>query len=457
MNRPVSPPEFGWLSRIGRTLRFGRLAFWARVSNFIVGQSQRLLDLILLVPVLVLSAPLWALALLLYRPLRIRLQRTTIVGLRGKRVDLLSWVSPRPGVARLLAATGLRNLPVIANLIRGDLSFVGPRAVGSSEAGLTQKVSRQRFDVRPGLICLWWLRQRTSIDYETEFETDKEYVESRSLTGDLGIILRSILALFYGGGNRAGAETINILDIRIDNLTMAGALERIQQMLNSDGCFQVSFVNPHCANVAQEDETYLKALQQADLNLIDGIGMRIAGKILRSEIAQNVNGTDLFPRLCSQVSGTGKRVYFLGAQPGIPDRVAEWVRQRYPEVEIAGFHHGYFTPEEEGQVIDGIRQARADLLFVAFGVPRQDIWIAQNLERTGVRVGIGVGGLFDFYSGNTARAPQWLRELGLEWIFRFYQEPGRLWKRYFVGNAVFLARVFRQALQQTSGKQGTKE
>ena len=127
---------------------------------------------------------------------------------------------------------------------------------------------------------------------------------------------------------------------------------------------------------------------------------------------------------------------------------------RFPEVQISGFRDGYFHDEES--LIKTIRESRTDVLLVAMGVPYQDEWIAANLDRLGVRVAMGVGGLFDFYSGRIPRAPQWVRELGLEWAFRLCQEPGRMWRRYIIGNTVFLARVVSARIRQ-SFKRGEEQ
>jgi N-acetylglucosaminyldiphosphoundecaprenol N-acetyl-beta-D-mannosaminyltransferase len=144
------------------------------------------------------------------------------------------------------------------------------------------------------------------------------------------------------------------------------------------------------------------------------------------------------------LEGTGRRVFLLGARPGVPELVADWVAKNAPGVELAGLRNGYFTEEETDSVIGQIRDARTDLLLVAFGAPRQELWLANRLTETGAKVGIGVGGLFDFYSGRIPRAPAWMREIGMEWFFRFLQEPRRMWRRYFVGNVVFLWHAWRR-------------
>jgi N-acetylglucosaminyldiphosphoundecaprenol N-acetyl-beta-D-mannosaminyltransferase len=128
----------------------------------------------------------------------------------------------------------------------------------------------------------------------------------------------------------------------------------------------------------------------------------------------------------------------------VTEGVRDWIAEHHPGTIVCGCNHGYFSPEEEADVIRRIADSGADVLLVAFGVPRQDVWISQHIRETGAKVAMGVGGLFDFYSGRTPRAPLWMREIGLEWFYRFYQEPGRMWKRYFVGNAVFLFRVMME-------------
>jgi N-acetylglucosaminyldiphosphoundecaprenol N-acetyl-beta-D-mannosaminyltransferase len=114
---------------------------------------------------------------------------------------------------------------------------------------------------------------------------------------------------------------------------------------------------------------------------------------------------------------------------------------RYPGLTVSGTQHGYYEAAETTQVKARIRAAQADVLLVAMGAPKQELWIRQHAEETGVKVALGVGGLFDFYGGRIERAPVWMREIGMEWLFRLGKEPRRMWKRYLVGNAVFAARI----------------
>lgn len=236
---------------------------------------------------------------------------------------------------------------------------------------------------------------------------------------------------------------IQLLGIPLDNLTLDDAVETILHRIDWPAPQQICFVNADCANIACRQPQYLNVLRQADLVFADGIGMRLAGKFLGSSVRDNVNGTDLFPRLCEALRGTRKSLYLLGARPGVAEGVRDWIAAHHPGVVVAGCRHGYFATDEEPAVVRTIADSKADLLLVAFGAPRQDLWIREHLGDLGVKVAMGVGGLFDFYAGRVPRAPNWMRRGGLEWLYRLYQEPGRLWRRYVLGNPLFLLRVAR--------------
>ena len=247
---------------------------------------------------------------------------------------------------------------------------------------------------------------------------------------------------------------ICLMGISLDNLTLAEAVGEIVQALEGDRPQRVCFVNADCVNLAHRNAEYRETVRTADLAFADGIGMRLAGFVLRRPVRDNVNGTDLFPKLCETLVGGGKRIFLLGARPGTAERLTAWIADRYPGIVVAGCRDGYFPPAEEADVLGQVRRSRSDLLLVAFGAPRQDVWIARHLPELGVNVAIGVGGLFDFFSGRIPRAPLWLRRLGMEWCYRLYQEPRRLGRRYLLGNPVFLARVVRERIAGRNPKNG---
>ena len=241
------------------------------------------------------------------------------------------------------------------------------------------------------------------------------------------------------------------MGVPFDNVTMSEAIEQLQGDLERPGLSRVAFVNADCLNLASHRANYREALLEADRVYADGVGVKIAGRILGCPVQDNVNGTDLFPQLCAAIDDGSTRLFLLGGKPGVAEAVKAWVKKHHPGVTVCGVHHGYFKEKEESGVIRAIAISEADLVLVAFGAPRQEVWIRDSLRGTSVRVAIGVGGLFDFYSGRIPRAPKWMRRSGLEWTFRLYQEPRRLWRRYIIGNVVFLGRtLFRRVTTPSS-------
>jgi N-acetylglucosaminyldiphosphoundecaprenol N-acetyl-beta-D-mannosaminyltransferase len=401
----------------------------------------RAFDIVLALLVGLLASPL----VLLMLP-GARLRRTQWLG-RNEQIFQLTEIEPAAGIRRRLGTRlNLCRASVLLSILRGDMAWVGPRALSQDEAP-PPAVREIRASVRPGLFSLWSLRQRTHIDYGDEWNTDAEQIARRSLGNDLGILMRSLLTSVYGHTAASESSGPVLVDtVRVHPVTMGEALDAIDQRRNAPGSapLQLCFLNPDCVNIARRNPKYRSAVNRAELVAPDGIGMRIAGRILGKGFRQNVNGTDLFPRLCERLARDGGRLYLLGGRPGVAEDVAGWIGRHHPGVAIAGLQHGYFDVGDQDAVIERIRASRADVLLVAMGAPRQDLWIQEHVQRTGAKVAMGVGGLFDFYADRIPRAPQWLREIGLEWTFRLYQEPRRMWRRYLVGNFSFLTAIFLQ-------------
>ncbi|MES1952041.1 WecB/TagA/CpsF family glycosyl transferase [Salinisphaera sp. S4-8] len=211
-------------------------------------------------------------------------------------------------------------------------------------------------------------------------------------------------------------------------------------------------LNAHCVNVAVRNRAYRQRLAESDLLLPDGSGMRIAARMAGKQFGDNLNGTDLFPALCERAAKQGLAIYLLGGSPGTAERAAAEMQRRYPGLIVAGTQHGYFSEAEQDQVIARINRARPALLFVGFGVPLQEEWIASHRDALDVPVKLGVGGLFDYYAGNVVRAPQLVRKVGCEWAWRLAQEPRRLAKRYLWGNFAFLAYAFAVAVAERGAR-----
>lgn len=242
------------------------------------------------------------------------------------------------------------------------------------------------------------------------------------------------------------SKDLELLGLSITNITKEEALDRIDA--TTEGLHTMHFVNAHCINVAAKDAEYHTILAKADALFADGSGIRLAGSTLGCPIVDNVNGTDLFPLLCSRFAKTGKRMFLLGSAPGVAEKAARWAEEYTGSSIIAGTYHGYFKSGEESSVIEAINASGAELLLVALGVPRQEKWIASVRSLLQVPLCMGVGALFDFYSGTVSRAPLWMRKIGLEWVWRLLLEPGRMWRRYIVGNVVFIVRLMKLRIRQ---------
>lgn len=240
----------------------------------------------------------------------------------------------------------------------------------------------------------------------------------------------------------APPETVHLFGVPIANASKDEAVEWITARLRAGGPpAQVNFVNAHCVNTAARDPEYRRILLNSERNFADGAGMRIAARVLGAPLRDNVNGTDLYPILIRRLNHTGLRIFPLGAAPGAAEAMRDNALRGHPGLCVCGTHHGYFTEAEEPAVLETVRAARPHLLLVALGVPRQEKWLARNLAKTGAAVGMGVGGLFNFYSGRIPRAPVWMQRIGMEWLHRLAMEPSRLWRRYLLGNAEFLLRT----------------
>lgn len=371
-----------------------------------------------------------------------RLRREVRQGRNGQSFELLQLDLPDQVAGRFLARLGATHWPILFNIWRGDLAWVGPRARSVDEASVPEVGQ----GLRPGLVNPWFLRRRTAVDFGDERDADLLYLHRRGVRHDLGLLARGAVVALLPPPVPVVPGRVQVGDVAFDNVSMGEAVARLRDLLDGDQPAQVSFVNPACVNIAASDRGYRRVLSRAALVLPDGIGIKIGGDLLGTPLKQNVNGTDLFPRLCEMLQARGASLFLLGGQPGVPEAVAAEIGRRWPDLRIAGLRDGYFTAAEEGDVAAQICGSGADMLLVARGVPAQDLFVDRYLPLLGVKVAMGVGGLFDFVSGRMTRAPLWMRETGLEWAYRLSREPGRMWRRYLVGNLTFLARMVLQRL-----------
>ncbi len=406
-----------------------------------IERQLRLMDITLATLALIfLTLPL-AMGWVVGRPRAVRVRGHTQPHFNRWQLDF-----PDSWIGRAFAGVGMAHWPVLLNILAGDMAWVGPKAV-VVEAG--QRPTTASISLRPGLVNIWDLRQRTAVDFGSEQDAELEYVSQRGLRHDFGLLLRAALLAWMPSPKSStvpNAQRVCVGDVFFDNIDMTQAIDQLSRMIDGNTTQQVSFVNPACVNIAAHDRGYRRILARTAMVLPDGIGIKIAADIMGLPLKQNVNGTDLFPRLCDMLARRGASLYLLGGQPGVVERVAQEVQAQWPTLRIAGYRDGFFGVAHEGEVAAEVRASGADVLLVARGVPLQDIFIDRQLHQLGVKVAIGVGGLFDFVSGRISRAPNWMRDTGLEWVYRLMQEPGRMWQRYLVGNFTFLGRIMLQRL-----------
>lgn len=222
---------------------------------------------------------------------------------------------------------------------------------------------------------------------------------------------------------------VTILGIPVHPVTMEDTLDLVRLYMREPRLHQIATVNPEFVMTAQRDEAFRRVLHTADLCLPDGVGLLLAARRYGQRLPQRVAGSELVYHVARLAAEEGWRLFLLGAAPGVAAEAGELLQQRYRGLQIAGAYAGSPASAENDAIVQRILESGTDILYVAYGAPRQDKWIARNREALpGVRLAIGVGGALDFVSGRAVRAPRWVQQLGLEWLHRLWREPWR-WRR----------------------------
>lgn len=242
------------------------------------------------------------------------------------------------------------------------------------------------------------------------------------------------------------AHRINLFGVPVDALTMNETVERIRAWVASGDPHQHVVLNAAKVIELERSPALADVIRGCDIVSPDSISVVWASRLLGRPLPEPVAGIDLMERLVATAAHDGRSVYFLGARPDVVAKTADVLRARHPDLIVAGYHHGYWT--DDRQVIQLIRLATPDYLFVGIPSPRKEFWLSANLEKLGVPFAMGVGGSFDIIAGSRRRAPAWARAHGLEWLWRLAQEPRRMWRRYLIGNSLFIALVLRERLRK---------
>jgi len=245
---------------------------------------------------------------------------------------------------------------------------------------------------------------------------------------------------------------ISILGVPVDNVTRLQTLEKIKMAVEKhEQPYFVITPNPEFVVLAQRDPEFKTVLQAADLSISDGIGLLWAAKQQGQELLERVTGADLVLDICAWAARSSKRVYLLGGDPGVAKKAAKALMTKFPGLEIVGAKSGgemYKNQESQWRIYnvvwEDIQQEEPDILFVASAFGKQEKWIHQNIgNMPWLKLGMGIGGTFDFLSGNAKRAPKWMRLRGLEWLWRLWKEPHRI-RRIIRAIIVFPYLILRQ-------------
>ncbi len=237
--------------------------------------------------------------------------------------------------------------------------------------------------------------------------------------------------------------------IPVDRVTMSETIEWIASRIaeRRQGSY-MAVLNVAKLVKAQHDSDLRNALLEADIVTADGMPLVWCSPLYGERIPERVSGFDIMVEMFRRGGSEGWSFYLLGATEEVLRSTVDYICARHPGIRIAGYQHGYFTSEEETNVVDDIRASRSDVLLLAFGTPKKEHFVRRWRAHLGVSIIHGVGGSFDVLAGVTRRAPRWMQRMGLEWLYRLGQEPRRMFPRYFVTNSLFIAMIIAQLVRK---------
>lgn len=247
---------------------------------------------------------------------------------------------------------------------------------------------------------------------------------------------------------------VNILGVEVDSLSVDGLHDEIAKIALNQRKEMILNVNVQCLNLAYENKWLQRLLNDAYLVFCDGAGVMLGAQILGHEISQRITYADWMWQLGAFAENQKLSLFFLGGKPGIAEITSINLKDRFPHLDVIGTHHGYFDKSQghtdNERVIQLINNAKPNILIVGFGMPLQEKWLMENWHRLDANVTLTGGAVFDYISGELPRAPRWMTENDLEWFGRLLIEPQRLWRRYLIGNPLFLWRVVKQRFRESN-------
>ena len=247
-----------------------------------------------------------------------------------------------------------------------------------------------------------------------------------------------------------------ILNTYVNALSMEQSISEIEKIIEARKPTQHVVINALKINLMNDDPKLREIVNACPLINADGVSILWAAKKLGIPLKERVAGIDLFEKLVKLSAEKGYKIYLFGAKEEVVNKVKSIFEKQYPNLKIVGYRSGYFTEADEPEIVKNMAESGADMMFVAFSSPKKEYWVNKYLNQLNIPFVMGVGGSFDVIAGVTSRAPKWLQDHGMEWFYRFIQEPGRLWNRYMVGNRKFIQYTYKCKRAMKKQTQNTK-
>lgn len=240
---------------------------------------------------------------------------------------------------------------------------------------------------------------------------------------------------------------VKLFDCEVAAINMNETVSEVERIIKARQLTQHVVINASKVVLMNKDKNLKNIIQECPIINADGQSIVWASKFLGKPLPERVAGIDLMEELIKLSSKKGYSIYFFGAKEEVVLKVIDIYKNKYPGLKIAGYRNGYFNENDNNKIVEDMKKSNADILFVAFSSPKKEYWLSENIDKINIPFCMGVGGSFDVVAGVTKRAPIWMQKLGLEWFYRFLQEPKRMWKRYLVGNSKFIALTIKEKLK----------
>lgn len=234
-----------------------------------------------------------------------------------------------------------------------------------------------------------------------------------------------------------------ILNTYVNAISLDETVKRVEKIIEDGLPTQHVVINASKVNLMEKDEELRKIVNSCPLINADGASIVWASKVLGIPLKERVTGIDLFLKLVERANEKEYKIYLFGAKEEVVVKVKEIFEKQYANLNIVGYRNGYFTEKDEPTIVRDMQESGADMMFVAFSSPKKEYWVNKYINQLNIPFVMGVGGSFDVVAGVTDRAPMWMQNHGLEWFYRFIQEPRRMWKRYIIGNAKFVLLTYK--------------